>query len=86
MTKFKEYLRKNGVMLECDYGTLPHDGIEEIVVIPERAQVSVYHVSAGWCHMVFDRGGNSRMLYKNDELYDAELAVFDRMEMGRLEL
>lgn len=86
MTKFKEYLRRNGVMLECDYDTLPCNGIEEIVVIPERAQVSVYHVSAGWCHMVVDRDGHQRMLYKNNDLYEAWIAVYDRMEMGRLGL
>lgn len=86
MNRFKEYVRKKGVMLECDFECLPCDGIEEIVVIPERAQVSTYHVSAGWGHMIAERDGTLNWLYTNDDLYEAGRAVFDRMEMRRLGL
>ena len=30
MTKYKEYLRAKGVMLECDYEFLPCDGVETV--------------------------------------------------------
>lgn len=86
MTKFKEYVRKKGVLLECDFDMLPFDGIEEIIVIPERAQVSAYHVSAGWCHTIVGRDGELSTPYKNDELYEANTAVFDYMELRRLGL
>lgn len=86
MTKFKEYLRDKGYTLECDLDYLPCDGIEKIVVIPERAQLSVYHVSAGWTHVIIGKNGAEKLLYTNDDLYDADRAVYDRMEMRRLGL
>lgn len=86
MTRFKEYVRKKGVRLECDFECLPFNGIETVVVIPERAQVSEYHVSAGWCHIIIGRDGQLSTLYKNDDLYEADIAVFDRMEMRRIGL
>lgn len=58
MTKFKQYVREKGLQLECDFDTLPSNGIECCVVVPERRQVSYYHNGAGWVHWVFNRASN----------------------------
>ncbi len=56
MNRFKKEVRRRGVRLECDYEMLPSaEGIETVAVSSEKALVSVYHVSAGWTHIRFDR-------------------------------
>lgn len=48
MNRVKKELRKAGAKLECDYEYLPFNGIETVVVNSEKAEYSIYHVSAGW--------------------------------------
>lgn len=56
MNRFKREVRKHGWKLENDYEYLPFDGIETVVADASTATVSVYHVSAGWMKVSFDRG------------------------------
>lgn len=57
MNAFKRYARRKGLKLDCDFECLPWNGVDCVVTISNRAQVSAYHYGAGWAHWVFDRGG-----------------------------
>ena len=55
MNRFKKELRARGYKLENDYECLPCDGIETVVANAEAATLSIYHVSAGWLRVGFNR-------------------------------
>lgn len=56
MNRFKKELRKRGYKLEQDFECLPTPGgIEAVTVDAERATWAIYHVSAGWASVEFNR-------------------------------
>lgn len=55
MNRFKRELRKNGIKLENDFEYLPCNGIETIIADAEKAMLSIYHVSAGWVRIRYNR-------------------------------
>lgn len=57
MNRLKQELRKRGVRLECDFPTLPYNGIDSVIVDSEKAIVSTYHYSAGWSHIRLQKDG-----------------------------
>ena len=73
MTKFKEYIRDKGFLLECDMECLPCDGVEEVVVIPEHAMLCVYHNCYGWMNTVFHQDGSWEDLWTNSDLIEASI-------------
>lgn len=76
MTRFKKWVREaQGVKLEQDYETLPHNGIDCVVVVADRAQVSVYHYGLGWINWRFSRDGGLMPLTKDEENEATRAAV-----------
>ena len=59
MTKYKEYLRAKGVMLECDYEFLPCGYIEGVTtkVMDDCVVAVVYSNCVGAEYAVYDRSG-----------------------------
>lgn len=61
MTRFKEYVRSKGTMLECDFRNLKIDmsntGTDRILVLPEQAKVLKHHKISGWCELTFYQDG-----------------------------
>lgn len=57
MNRLKQELRKRGVRLECDFPTLPYNGIDTVIVDSEKAIVSTYHYSAGWIRIRLQKDG-----------------------------
>lgn len=56
MNRFKKELRKRGYKLEQDFECLPSpEGIECVKVDAECVKWSIYHISAGWAWVTFDR-------------------------------
>lgn len=55
MNRLKREIRKRGVKLECDYPTLPYNGIETVKVDSETATVGTWHICVGWTYVRFNR-------------------------------
>lgn len=62
MNRFKKEIRKHGAKLENDYEYLPCDGIETVVANAENATLSIYHVSAGWTRIRYNRDMTEELL------------------------
>lgn len=75
MTRFKEWVRTQGVRLEQDYEYLPYNGIDCVVVVADRAQVSTFHYGAGWMHWIFGRDGGILPLTRDEENEATRAAV-----------
>lgn len=74
MTKFKEYLRANGVPLACDYEALPCDGVETVLTRVMDNGIEVTHVCINptddW-HMVFNKRGECIVFRSYEDLPDS---------------
>ena len=60
MTKFKEYLRAKGVLLNCDFEVLPHRGIHHVEarVLGNCLEVLIHYMYAPYTdQVVFDNNG-----------------------------
>lgn len=75
MTRFKTWVRTRGVRLEQDYDGLPCDGVDCVVVVDDRAQVSAYHYGMGWMHWIFGRDGWLTPLTRDEENEATRAAV-----------
>lgn len=58
MTKFKEYARNKGIPLECDYDTLPYNGLETVRALPDRGAILSYYNQYGWTAVYVRRDGS----------------------------
>lgn len=79
MTKFKKYVRSKGFQLECDMKCLPFEGVEEIMVIPEKSLLCIYHNAYGWTNIRFHADGSTEELWSNDDLRFAAIAREDHL-------
>ena len=60
MTRFKQYARSKGIKLYDDYEEMPtRDGLEDVLVLPERAAVLEYYVFYGWTATYIRRDGTT---------------------------
>ena len=73
MTKYKEYLRAKGALLECDFDVFPHMGIQHVEthVLGNCLEVLTQYTDAYFPdQVVFDNAGMwrapSERLYKHD--------------------
>lgn len=79
MTKFKEYAREKGFLLEVDFQELPTpDGIETVMVIPEKGLICTYHNCYGWMNERINRDGSIDQLWTNDDLVMCAVAREER--------
>lgn len=79
MTKFKEYVRSKGFQLESDMERLPFEGVEEVMVIPEKALLCIYHNAYGWMNIRFHADGSTEELWSNSDLHDAAVSREEHM-------
>ena len=75
MTKFKEYLRAKGILLECDFDVFPNMGIHHVEthVLGNYLEVLTHYTDAYFPdQVVFDNAGTRRAPSERLYEYDAE--------------
>ena len=71
MTKFKEYLRVNGVSLACDYESLPCDDVKYVLPRVLDNGIEVINIgvnSTDTRHIMFNRHGECFVFRSYEEL------------------
>lgn len=71
MTRFKEYLRANGIPLACDYEALPCDDVKDVLLHVTDNGVEVVNVgvnSADARHIILNRRGECFVFRSYEDL------------------